>query len=75
MYRNYVPSSTAQTNPVHPKVCKFFCIQKTCKFGEHCDYKYDAISNKGEIDELHVKGIHLEASNELMLAKLNDFTK
>ena len=59
----------------HPTVCKFFSIQKTCKFGDHCAYKHDAISNKSEIDELHVKVIHLEASNELMLAKLNDFTK
>jgi hypothetical protein len=36
----------------HPKVCKYFLVQKSCKFGEHCSYKHDDNKNLNDISEL-----------------------
>ena len=29
----------------HPKVCKFFSVHNTCKFGEHCAYQHKITLN------------------------------
>ena len=59
----------------HPKVCKYFLTQKSCKFGELCSYKHEVHSNQSEISELKEKLSVLEGSIELLNAKLSDLGK
>ena len=59
----------------HPKVCKYFLTQNSCKFGERCSYKDEVHSNQNEILELKEKIAVLEGSFELLDAKLSELTK
>ena len=54
----------------HPKNCKYFSIQQSCKFGDHCAYKHNFNSDKSEN-----KIIALEAAVEFMKAQICDLTE
>ena len=57
-----------------PKVCKYFLVQKSCKFGEHCSYKHTDNSNQKDISELLEKIFVLEKSIQLMTAQITELT-
>ena len=59
----------------HPKVCKYFSVQKGCKFGELCSYKHIPNSNQNEVVELKEKMVTLERSLQLMTAKISELTE
>ena len=54
----------------HPKNCKYFSIQQSCKFGDHCAYKHNFNSDKSKN-----KIIALEAAVEFMKAQICDLTE
>ena len=51
-----------------PKMCKFFQIQQSCKFGEECSYKHDT-------SQLINRVVLLEELIEGMTEKINDLTE
>ena len=59
----------------HPKLCKFFLIQQSCKFGKHCSYKHDKTSNTNDTSEFINKIVLLEGAIEMMQEKINDLTE
>ena len=61
----------------HPKMCKFFQIQQSCKFGEECSYKHERTSNnlKNSTSELINRVVLLEEIIEGMTEKINDLTE
>ena len=50
----------------HPKVCKYFLTQDSCKFGKQCSYKHEVHSNQNEILELMEEIAVLEGCFELL---------
>ena len=59
----------------HPKVCRYFLVQKSCKFGDHCSYKHISNSNQNNIDELKEKIVFLEDSIQSMAVKIHELTE
>ena len=59
----------------HPKACKYFVTQKSCKFGESCSYKHDVHNNPNEISEQKEKKNWLEGSILILHAKLSELIK
>ena len=48
----------------HPKVCKYFLVQKSCKFGEHRSYKHVENNNQNDISELKKKSKLIRITNQ-----------
>ena len=59
----------------HPKNCKYFSIQQSCKFGDHCAYKHNSNSDKSENNKYLNKIIALEDSVEFMKKQICDLTE
>ena len=74
----------------HPKICKYFLVQKSCKFGEKCLYKHIDSTNPSDISDLKEKIVFLEdflhvltlgsddlktSQNELKIEMLEDEVK
>ena len=58
-----------------PKLCKFFPIQKSCKFGEQCSYKHVTTSHKNDNSEIINKLVFLEGSIEMIKEKIAALTE
>ena len=59
----------------HPKNCKYFSIQQSCKFGDHCAYKHNSSSDKSDHKKCQDKIAALEASFEFLKAQMYDLTE
>ena len=58
----------------HPKVCRYFLFQKSCKFEENCSHKHIDFNNQNDISELKEKVNVLEKSIQIMSAQISDLT-
>ena len=58
----------------HPKVCKYFLVQKSCKFGEHCSYKHVDNNNQNDLSELTRKVNQLESLIKTMSQQIEKLT-
>ena len=59
----------------HPQVCKYFLVQKICRFDENCSYKHIEHSNQNDIIELKDKIVILEKSVRFMTAQISELTE
>ena len=59
----------------HPKVCKYFLVQKICRFGEKCSYKHIDNSNQNDILELREKIVILENAVQFLTAQISELTE
>ena len=57
-----------------PKSCKYFLVQKICRFGEKCSYKHIDNSNQNDILELKEKIVILEKSVQFLTAQISELT-
>ena len=56
----------------HPKICKYFLVQKSCKFGEKCLYKHIDSTNLSDISDLKEKIVVLEDSVHVLTLGSDD---
>ena len=56
----------------HPKICKYFLVQKSCIFGEKCLYKHIDSSNQNDISDLKEKIVVLEDSVHVLTLGSDD---
>ena len=54
----------------HPRICKYFNTNNTCKFGEDCAYKHKLTKEKSDLNKLEAKVDILEKTVKAMAVKI-----